>query len=184
MKRSKSVKLSLMATASVALTACGEPEVEGNMYRSVADCVSQGAHSEQICKQSFDEAWKLHQTTAPRYASEQLCQDEFGFQQCQRTSGNYWSPFLTGFFVSTALSNASSGSGAYVGGSRPIYRYRDGRLLTSSGAEMQSGGRSVALPKSAVEARPKPAKVMTRTAVISRGGFGARSSSGGFRFGG
>lgn len=186
MKRSKTIKLTLMASTALALSACGEEEREtAEAFRTLDDCVASNLFTEEQCQTSLDEAKSVHEQSAPRYNSESLCVQEFGPSNCYRhgggsahgSSGSFWLPFMTGYMVSNLVDSAF---GRHY--STPYYYHSSGSLRTWDGRSIQTrrdanGRIKPTISRKTVYAKPKPAKVMTRTSVISRGGFGSRSKS-------
>lgn len=182
MKRSKSIKLVVMASTTMTLAGCSqEPNVEGRVYKSEAECVSDTYLEDGSCSDVFEIGQKVHQESGPRYESMSLCLDQHG-NQCTETPApgySYFTPLAVGYFASKLAGNALDQSSV-----RPIYSERgSSRYFTSGGYYVGSyGGGSWRTYDDAVKTPPKPAKVQTRTSVASRGGFGSRSS-GGFRGG-
>lgn len=188
MKRSRSVRLALMATTAVAVTACDDPQSEAEVpvsfYRSMEECVADGKFTETYCQQALEEAQKEHEASAPRYSDQQLCEEQFGADMCQPRQvaggGSFWTPFLVGYVVSDIVDRVSGRRGLHSG---PIY-YGGGPAggrgyYTPSGDRLRTSQQGVSLPRRSVEAAPPPARVQNRTTVISRGGFGGGFSSGG-----
>jgi uncharacterized protein YgiB involved in biofilm formation len=178
MKRSRQVSLTLMAAAgTVTLTACGEPEAEGRFYPTVEACVAEAQVTEAQCREGFAAAQAAHARSAPRFASEADCEAEFGPGACYpgRDSGGggggsgFFLPFLAGYVVSN-LVDSVTGRSVY----NPVYRSarHGGSLYTPGGSRLQTvGGSTVRAPAADLRSTP-PA----RTQVLSRGGFGSRSS--------
>lgn len=176
MKRSRQVTLTLMAaTGAISLTACGEPEAEGKFYPSVEACLAESQLTEAQCKEGFQAALVEHEKAAPRFTGQADCEAEFGAGACypgKDASGGggsgFFLPFLAGYVVSNLIDNVS---GRYA--SNPAYRSRSsGGLYTAGGTRLDTvGGSTVRAPADAIRSAP-PA----RTQVISRGGFGSRSS--------
>lgn len=187
MKRSRSVRLALMATTAVAVTACDdrqkETEIPVTFYRSVDECVADGKFTETYCRQALEEAREEHEASAPRFTNQELCEEQFGEDMCQprqQAGGSFWTPFLVGYVVSDVVDRISGRHRLHSG---PIYygAGRSGRgYYTPTGDRLRTSSQGVTLPRRSVEAAPPPARVQSRTRVISRGGFGG---SGGF-FGG
>lgn len=182
MKRSRSMKLVLMATTAVLLAGCeSEPQVEVQSYASLKSCLSSGDYTQAECLEAYEVALDYHDKSAPRYDSFQLCVEQHGPNACGRSvdGGDYFTPFLMGYMVSSALDDIGDYDRRrrYEHIVRPTYRTSSGGIATSSGYTIKKNrdGKYEA-PKSAT-AKPKPAKVQTRTSVVSRGGFGGRSSS-------
>lgn len=182
MKRSKKVKLTLMATSSVlVLSACEEEKRhDAESYSSVEACKAADVFSDEKCEIEFQKALATHRESAPRYASQSLCEQEFSSGNCQqngRTGGSsFWTPFMAGYLVSNIIDSNRRYyySTPYYRTSRNVYYTWDGAPLSN---RYENGKLRHSVSDKTVKAKPKPAKVMTRTSVVSRGGFGARSSS-------
>lgn len=188
MKRSSSVRLTFMATATAAgLSACGETPAPAAPFASVEQCVTSGVDRAQ-CQASFDEARKSHEEKAPRFATREDCLKGVDVNDCTATqvrnpNGSMTSmfvPALGGFLLGQALSGRQGGGygGGYSGGGA-VYRSRDnpsqfrdtGALTTS-----RQGGSSALAPSSpSSPSVSRPSNVNTTT--IARGGFGSSSSS-------
>lgn len=201
MKRSRNAKLTIMAAGSaLALTACSssEPRYQAETYRDLDSCLSANIFSDEQCQSTYENALTLHNQSAPRYRDLSLCEQEFGPTKCeQRSNMNgavFWSPFMTGFLVSQVLDHPRRGNYYY---SSPFYNPRRGGYYMWDGEPLvysrgNDGRMRTSVSRSTIDAPPKPARVMTRTSVVSRGGFGtrpkarasSRSSRGGRGFGG
>ncbi len=183
MKRSKSIKLVVMATTTVTLGACSqEPDVEGRVYKSEAECQSDSYFAGETCTDIIKAGEEIHQAAGPRYNTLSLCSDQHGAENCvpaQSGSTNFYTPLVAGYFAARLADNALNRNSI-----RPLYPERGSkRYYTSGGYYVGNyGGGSWRTYNDAVKTPPKPAKVQTRTSVASRGGFGSRSS-GGFRGG-
>lgn len=184
MKRSGPLNLMLMATTAFAVAGCEDPQVEGNYYKTVEQCISSGAFSEVECREAFVAGRRMNTDSAPRYNSRQLCEQQHGLSDCdQRTntsgSGSYFVPLATGYFIGQAVGGASDNWNNRV---RPIYPAASRRGAYTSGGGVlfyNNSTRRYSLPTQDLSKPPAPAKVQTRTSVASRGGFGSRSRSGG-----
>lgn len=186
MKRSTVLTLTLMAAAGGAFAIYNttrEREAQANYYPSVDACKAEGKVSAEDCQRAFDEAKAQNDATAPRFSDQADCEAQFGAQACYRREdggSSFFVPFLTGFLVSNLVNQAIGNTGYWGsrGGyyySRPVYRNSSsGRIFTGSGATIDPrGGSTVRAPSRDVYQAPPP----SRTSVISRGGFGSRSSS-------
>ena len=182
MKRSRTLQVtSLMATASFSLAACGDapsapaqveaPPQPTAAYTSLQECLDANNAPDSECRTAYAEAEKARQTEGPRYMSRAECEGTWGPSQCEPTNngsgGSFFTPLLAGFIIGQALDGGRyrpmyrDQSGRYSNGFGGGYAYRDyrsGRLLTN--------GRDYDV------ARQAPARVQSRTAVVSRGGFG------------
>ena len=183
MKRSKNVKLTLMVAGSaLALSSCGEePRHEAESYASVAACKAADKFPDSQCEEDFSKALATHEKSAPRYNQRALCEQEFGIGNCEsRRSGSslgFWSPFMIGYMTANILDSRRS----YYH-STPYYRTARGRHLTWDGSPISTtrgadGKIHRTISTKVVKATPKAARVMTRTSVVSRGGFGSRTSA-------
>jgi len=183
MKRSKSIKLVVMATTTATLAGCSqEPDLEGRVYKTESECVADSYISDEVCVSAMKTGINIHENSGPRYESMSLCSDQHGNNACVGESSNgrsYFSPVPAGYFLAGALTGAITND-LLRSNVRPVYPERGSkRYYTSGGYYVGSyGGGSWRTYNDAVKSPPKPAKVQTRTSVASRGGFGSRSSSG------
>jgi uncharacterized protein YgiB involved in biofilm formation len=179
MKRSKSIKLVVMATTTVTLAGCSqEPDLDGRVYKTEAECVADDYLVDGICAEVIQTGEQVHNSSGPRYNSMSLCTEQHGNNACTTANSNgtsFFTPFALGYFVASAANNGLIRSSV-----RPLYPERGSkRYYTSGGYYVGSyGGGSWRTYNDAVKSPPKPAKVQTRTSIASRGGFGSRSSSG------
>ncbi|MBZ9613366.1 DUF1190 domain-containing protein [Rheinheimera maricola] len=82
-KRSKTARLIMMVpAASMILAGCGEKPVEVQVFNSPDECAAY-YNPPAECKAAFAEAAALHPQVAPRYASKQECETDFGSGQCE-----------------------------------------------------------------------------------------------------
>lgn len=182
-KRSKQVALTLMASSSLTLVAgCGrsEPPLVAERYTSLDACLADDQLSDEICRESYDEALAEHKESAPRYDSQAACEQQFGRQRCeQRTtsSGSFWSPFFMGWIASSLIDRA-------VGGPRyhatPVYQpWNTRRWYTPTGTVLNpTTDGSYRVRRDTIAKAPPRAKTRSRTGAISRGGFTSRTSRG------
>ncbi|GAB2186085.1 DUF1190 domain-containing protein [Roseibium sp. LAB1] len=184
MKRSKSIKLVVMATTTVTIAGCSdEPTVDGRVYKTEAECIADNYVPDEVCVEAITAGKSIHQTSGPRYNTVNLCSEQHGNNVCAQDSAadgsSYYTPFPAGYFLAGALTGAVTNQ-LLQSNVRPVYPERGSRrYYTSGGYYVGSyGGGSWRTYDDAVKTPPKPAKVQTRTSVASRGGFGSRSSSG------
>jgi uncharacterized protein YgiB involved in biofilm formation len=171
-KRSRAFILAPISLAVI--SACSSPDNSETVQfvTSVDDCTSSTELSQEACQAAYEKAVQDAEATAPRYRSERDCINEFG--QCQ-SSGGFFMPFMTGYIVSSMISDSMDRK--RYRHSHPAYMYRGSgslrnKIMTSDGFVVGSPGqRSYKMPREALA--PKPA--VTRT--ISRGGFGAKASA-------
>ncbi|NWJ23402.1 DUF1190 domain-containing protein [Rhizobium sp. RM] len=163
------------------------------MFTSVDECVSSGMDT-QVCQTAYQDAMQTHLTNAPRFDGMAACEDEYGKFQCteQRglkssgTSGGSFTPFMTGYFLSSTIKNiadynnyrreeneeeSSSSGGAGISASQPVYRNRTGQtvtpMMTASGAHSDTE----------ITTTRATQMVNVKTQSVSREGFGGRSFS-------
>ena len=191
MKRTRKLALtSLMAIGGVSLTACGDnglenvridnpgPAVDAYTYASLQECKDKNDIPDAACDTAEKNA-KEDETKSATHKDQATCDEVYGPGQCVPRSqnsggGSIWGPLITGFVVGRMLDGGFQGRGMYRDG-------RDGGYYTSSGGRVftdYSTGRTRIGQNGfkAPDAMP-PAKAMSRASVISRGGFGGRSSS-------
>ena len=183
MKRSRSIVLTtLMAGTGLSLTACdaeGGKPVDALSFTSVAECRAAGSVPVADCDKAYAQALTANETNAPQFEDRETCEEQYGVAQCApRNNGSFFTPLLTGFIVGQALNNLGSG---YRGA--PMYRDRFGNY---------SGGAGGALTRDYMTGRTRvgseafnpdakaPRRVQSRSAVISRGGFGGGFGSSGY----
>ena len=139
LKRSRVLHVSsLMATASFSLAACGSPqrvpppEPEPTLaYQSLDECKAANDIPDNECDAAQTKAQEEAAKTAPRYATREECEGQWGPSQCQPNNqggnGSFFTPLLTGFIIGQMLNG-----GGYRGGG-PLYRDREGRLSNGYG---------------------------------------------------
>ena len=192
-------------TGIFARAACGElvvpeggavPAAQARSYESVEACQTDDYFTDEYCTAKYEEAVELHQEHGPAYADLNACEADYGAQNCGRqsyaggggaSSGSYWSPFFTGFLVSSALNSFN----------RPMPYYRDpyGDYVTYSGYGFRGGRNGYYVPRETYRtsqrlatgdtntqratrgslARAPQRAQAQRTSVARRGGFGGRS---------
>jgi len=178
--------LGTIAAGGLSLTACGDTPAQDAAYTSPAQCIEAGVNAD-ICSAEYQQAMQAHLKNAPKFDGQAACEAEYGAGRCMETSaaatgtqgsgsGSFFMPFMTGYLISSAISNLSN-YGAYQrqresGGysSVPIYTNRSGVSYRSD---------PVAIGQAPQQ---RPVNVNTRT--VSRQGFGGMSSSRGMSFGG
>jgi len=183
LKRSRTLQVtSLMATVSFSMAACGSPQanlpqqpaIPALAYTSLDECKAANDVSNTDCETAQTAARTQAAETSPRYATREECEGQWGPSQCEprnQGGGSFFGPLATGFIIGQLLSG-----GGYRGGG-PLYRGRDGQYSNGFGGGYLSRdyrtGRSVTNAREhSPAARQAPARAQSRTAVVSRGGFG------------
>lgn len=200
-KRSAGLVLtSAMASAGLVLSACDgssstaqwsaprEP-VEAVAYQSLDACKAAKDVSDAECDKAFTAAKADDAAHSPRYADSKTCEDVYGAGQCVPRSaanggGSFFTPLLAGFVIGQMM---DGGGQRYYRGTG-LYRERDdgrggGGYTTGFGGRLDrdyATGRTT-IDKSSIDSnsavRQAPPRIQTRTAVVSRGGFGGGSRS-------
>ena len=183
LKRSRTLQVtSLMATVSFSMAACGSPQRSvpapeadpALAYTSLVECKAANDVSDAECDTAHAEAQRQASESAPRYATQAECEGQWGPEQCRPLNnsgggGSFFGPLATGFIIGQLL------NGGYRGGG-PLYRDRDGQFSNGYGGGYLSRdyrtGRTVANRNDVDVARKAPVRAQSRTAVVSRGGFG------------
>ncbi|MGY0557618.1 MULTISPECIES: DUF1190 domain-containing protein [unclassified Lysobacter] len=170
MKRSRNLKLVLMAASiPVALTAC-DSEPTGTVVQSVEQCSASSTLSVEQCEQAYRSALAGHATAAPRFQSQADCNAEF--QACtpvQEQGRTMYMPPMSGFLIGYLVGNALSGPGQY-GSAGPLYRNRSGEYLNTRADRVARGAGPVTGRRGVV---PAP----TRAITVSRHGFGSSAAA-------
>ncbi len=182
LKRSRVLHVSsLMATASFTLSACGSPqrapapEPQPTLaYTSLDECRAADDIPDAECDAALAQAQQEAARTAPRYATREECEGQWGPSQCQPNTsggGSFFTPLLAGFVVGQLLNG-----GGYRGGG-PLYRDREDRYSNGYGGGYvyrdYRTGRTLTNGREHTDvARQAPSRVQSRTTVVSRGGFG------------
>ncbi len=180
LKRSRTLQVtSLMATVSFSMAACGSPQRVAApepdpalAYTSLVECKAANDVTDAECDAAAAEAQRQAATSAPRYATQEECEGQWGPEQCRplnNSGSSFFGPLATGFIIGQLM------NGGYRGGG-PLYRDRNGQFSNGYGGGYLSRdyrtGRTVANRNDVDVARKAPVRAQSRTAVVSRGGFG------------
>ncbi len=155
MKRSRTLRLAMMAAAPIALTAC-QPEIVDPPaqaaqinYPSVQACIDADDIADGDCRDAFSQARGM----APRYGNSDECKRVHGDDGCEdyNGSGMFFIPITRGYSVPYGFRTSRQSS---YGSIAPIY-----------GDKVSS--------RQVVTVDPPPARAVT----ASRSGFGSSSSA-------
>jgi uncharacterized protein YgiB involved in biofilm formation len=155
MKRSRTLSLTVMAAAPIALTACQPemidppPQVAQINYPSLQACIDADDIADGDCRDAFAVARGM----APRSLSEEECERIYGDDACEDYDGSrfYYIPRTTGYSVPYGYRTSRQSSYGSIG---PIYGDK-------------------ASSRQVVTVDPPP----TRAVTGSRSGFGSSSSA-------
>jgi uncharacterized protein YgiB involved in biofilm formation len=176
MKKSRSIRLVLLGTASAAvLTACGDsgaPPKDARYFANAQECSA--TYDDQACRDAKAAADQAHVAQAPRYSRKEECEAQYGVGHCETRetgSGSFFMPLLMGYMMGNML-----GGPRYA---QPVYRDRDDNAVTpgrGGGGAYRVGsfsGTGAGTATTGTRAAFRPAPQVTQ---ISRGGFGSSAS--------
>lgn len=143
MKRSRSVKLVLLGSAAMALSACGEdPDA---LFRDAAQCTR--VFDAASCRTAEQQAVAEHVRTAPRFATREACEAQMGAGNCgpaptaatpaqnsatpgqqanqqQSGGGSFFLPLMMGYMMARGVGGQPQAT--------PLYRDRENNAYTSA----------------------------------------------------
>lgn len=168
MKRSTTLTLLLMGTATIALCAC-DSDIPSDAYTSVGECVAAKVYSPQDCQTSYDKARAASTSVAPKYDDLADCERDYGPKRCEaggQQSGHMsFMPFMMGYLMGRHSDNG------YVA-PQPLYRSWDSDRR-ASGAFFTAGGHYIGETTGHVSVSPRAGSAPRAfTTTIARGGFG------------
>lgn len=183
LKRSRSLQLtSLMATVGFSMSACGSPQSTAPApapepavpYSSLEDCKTANDVPDAECETAYASAQSEAARSAPRYATRTECEGQWGPDQCRPLNsggGSFFGPLATGFIIGQLV------NGGGYRQSAPLYRDREGEYSNGYGGgylyrDYRTGRTMTNAREHTPAARQMPSRVQSRTAVVSRGGFG------------
>ncbi|WP_133001088.1 DUF1190 domain-containing protein [Luteimonas arsenica] len=183
MKRSRKTALVLMGSAPLLLAACAkQPEVQTSegLFTSVEACSTETMNP-ALCRQAFDEAQAQAQAdaVAPRYASREACEAEFGEGQCatrQHAGHSFIGPMMAGFVLSQMM-NTRGGAIAPAPGAGPAAATPGAARTAPAFLSNQSGWLRPQAGPGGATALARTGLQPDRAPTVSRGGFG-RSGAG------
>ena len=181
MKRSRKTALVLMGSAPLLLAACSkQPEVQTSegLFTSVEACATQTMNP-AMCRQAFEEAQAQADAVAPRYASTEACEAEFGEGRCetrQHAGGSFVGPMMAGFVLSQMM-NARGGAIAPAPGAAPAAATAGAARSAPAFLSNQSGWLRPQAGPGGATALARTGLQPDRAPTVRRGGFG-RSGAG------
>ena len=177
--------LALAISTALFFTGCQDKTDETvTLYQNAEQCIQKNPSMVNECTESYQQAIKEAEKTAPKYASREACIEEFSEKACIASpqsdnvtnshvnqSNSSWMPLMAGYMFGRLSSGIFSNTPLFSGTATK------GNFVDASGRKVagaSSMGRSVNVNKDVF--RPKPATTTTTT----RGGFGrtvAKASS-------
>lgn len=183
MKRSRTVALSILGAAAFGLAGCQEEATEAASFADLDSCLAAatdgGWFTKSDCVATFSEAQKLHEETAPRYESREVCEAEHGAGACGEDSvagsgggGFSFMPLLVGYMIGQAL-----GGGRPM--AQPVVPKAGGGFTTPAGTGISRIGGAGPVSAAAFDKAPvtKGLPPMTKAQVQSKGGFGGTAGT-------
>jgi len=173
MRKSRAVRLVLLGSAGLMLSACDEaPSSDAALYSSVSECSLQRNPSE--CSMAASQADAIRVNEGPKFGRKEECEAEYGVGRCEtRTDSSGMSmflPLLAGYMLGNRL-----GAAPY-----PVYRDRDNNAVAQrSGSYGGSSFYNVGRFNGGTAAQPATVQRTATTAVTrpaiagtTRGGLG------------
>lgn len=165
------VKPLVIAIAAV-LAGCSPKQEEVRFVTSVSDCATNSGLSMAECEVAYKKALDEAKRTGPKYNNRYECETEFGDNRCQRSSSGFFTPFMTGFLVSSVINNIGNRYNPVYSYANPYSNHRD-RLMLSDGTVVgRTGSRTYSVPQGT-----STKKMPTARKTVSRGGFGSAASA-------
>ncbi|UPY34926.1 DUF1190 domain-containing protein [Sediminicoccus sp. KRV36] len=209
MRRSRHIRLTLLAASAIALQACGGEDVDAVdvVVPDLSACVERfGAEAQADCERSFAEGQARHALTAPRFASIEACREATG-SACEVTPANRPSdkalaaagltsvaiPVMAGLMIGRMLEGGAGRVSAPLYAGRPPPQCQPGQPAqncttatsssgSSSGSRFYYSGSSYAgsAPERRGAATFAPSAAMASTIASPRAGAGTSIARGGF----
>lgn len=176
-KPSVALKTIAIGVAASSLTACdGGEEVE--VVTSILDCVDDTVMSVEQCRTAYQNALAESERIGPKYPTQDICESEFGDDQCRQNSIGSFTPIMVGYLFANSLWD--NNNRRYNASYNPVYRYfrpfssLHNKLVTADGEIIgEDEDSKYKMKKKSLKKKPSMLK------TVSRGGFGsvARSKS-------
>lgn len=172
MKKSTSIRLVLLGSASMLLAGCGDdgPPKDARFFSSVEECSSLATEAE--CREAVAAAERTHAAEAPRFTHKEECEAEFGAENCATQTasaseggGSFFMPLLMGYMMGNMLSGNRY--------SQPVWRGTNNQAVMPGKSGGFFGVGSFGSNATGTSAF-RPA---TQVAQVPRGGFGSTATS-------
>lgn len=160
MKKSRSIRLVLLGSTSLALAACDEaPPPDGRFFRTVEEC--RAVLSEAACREGIEKSEQKAVAEAPRYSRKEECEAEFGAGNCETRPaagmGSFFMPMMMGYMLGNAFS-------------QPVYRGPNNGAVVRSGSKVFNVGSFAGAGRTAGF---QPGQITQ----VQRGGFGRTAAA-------
>jgi uncharacterized protein YgiB involved in biofilm formation len=177
MKKSSSIRLVLLGSASIALAACGDdgPPKDARFFSNLQECSA--VYDTSQCLDAERQAEQSYAQEAPKFSGKEQCEAEFGVGNCENRQaaadgqqassggGSFFMPMLMGYMMGNML-----GGNRYAA---PVYRGPDNTAITQNRGKMFNIGNFGGAGRSAASTF-RPA---TQVAQVQRGGFGSSANA-------
>lgn len=169
MKKSRSIRLVLLGSASIALAACGEdgPPQDAKFFSNVQECSS--VYSDASCREAEAQAQQALLQEAPRFSRKEECEAEFGVGNCETKEsasggGSFFMPLLMGYMM-----------GNMLGGNRfsqPVFRGPNNSAVMPNRGKLFNVGNFAGTAAGSSAFRPA-----AQATQVARGGFGSTATA-------
>jgi len=177
MKKSSSIRLVLLGSASIALAACGDdgPPKDARFFSNLQECSA--VYDTSQCLDAQRQAEQSYAQEAPKFSRKEQCEAEFGVGNCetqqasadgqQAASGgsSFFMPMLMGYMMGNML-----GGNRFAG---PVYRGPDNTAITQNRGKMFNIGNFSGAGRTAASSFQRSSQV----AQVQRGGFGSTATA-------
>jgi uncharacterized protein YgiB involved in biofilm formation len=178
MKKSSSIKLVLLGSASMVLAACGDdgPPKDARFFSNLQECSA--IYDTSQCLDAQKQAEQNFATDAPKFTQKEQCEAEFGAGNCETKQaavgeqqaassggGSFFMPMLMGYMMGNML-----GGNRYAA---PVYRGPENTAITQNRGKMFNIGNFGGAGRSAASTF-RPA---SQIAQVQRGGFGSSATA-------
>jgi uncharacterized protein YgiB involved in biofilm formation len=177
MKKSRSIRLVLLGSASFALAACGDegPPKDARFFSNLQECSA--VYDTTQCLDAQKQAEQTFAADAPKFTRKEQCEAEFGAGNCETRQtadsaqngggGSFFMPMLMGYMMGNML----GGQNRFY---EPVYRGPNNTAITQTrGGKMFNIGSFSGVGRGAASSF-RPA---TQVAQVQRGGFGSKASA-------
>lgn len=175
MKKSRSIRLVLLGSASIALAACGDdgPPQDARFFSNLQECSA--VYDTTQCLDAQKQAEQTFVAEAPKYSRQEQCEAEFGAGNCEpkqtadgsaSSGGSFFMPMLMGYMMGNMLGGQSRFN-------QPVYRGPDNTAMTQNRGKMFNIGNFSGAGRTAASTFRPAAQV----AQVQRGGFGSTATA-------
>ena len=181
MKKSRSIRLVLLGSASIALASCGDdgPPNDAKFFANLQECSA--IYDTTQCLDAQKKAESTFSAEVPKFGRKEQCEAEFGAGNCETKqlaennassggAGSFFMPMMMGYMMGNMLGGQSRFN-------QPVYRGPNNTAMTqtSSGKMFNIGSFGGAGRNAATSFRP--ATQVAQVGSVSRGGFGSSATA-------